>query len=182
VIPRVGLLPKGERQGMRNLGEASRAHRQSGRAEPWCTGGPSPSAEGPSWVERAAGSSVITSAGASDDVTDEQGPTRRSGAPLAKGPFRPASEDRPRPAPLYNPPRPQARDHHLDRTHLLPAPPAPSSPRPIDPHRIRDQHDHTPTQAANPTCHRDAQQSQRTKQRSGRQRSRWQTPPIPRLI
>jgi excisionase family DNA binding protein len=51
-------------------------------------------------------------------------------------------KERPRPAPLDHPPRTPAGDHHLDRTHLPPPTPT-SQPRPIDPHRIRNHHDHT---------------------------------------
>ena len=41
-----------------------------------------------------------------------------------------------------HPRRAPHRDRHLDRTHL-PPPPQAGRPRPIDPHRVRDHHDHT---------------------------------------
>ena len=56
--------------------------------------------------------------------------------------LQPAAEERPRPPPMGHPRTTADRDRHLDRTHLPPSP-APSSTRPIDPHRIRDHHDHT---------------------------------------
>ena len=43
---------------------------------------------------------------------------------------------------LGHPRRAADRDRHLDRTDLPPPPPA-GRPRPIDPHRVRDHHDHT---------------------------------------
>lgn len=52
------------------------------------------------------------------------------------------AEERARPMHLGQPSRPKQRDHHMNRTHLLPTP-TPNPPRPIDTHRIRDQHDPT---------------------------------------
>src|SRR5690606_23949647 len=55
--------------------------------------------------------------------------------------LRPAPEERPEPpTPLGDPRRAPHRDRHLDRTHL-PPPPTPTRPRPLDPHRIRNDHD-----------------------------------------
>ena len=56
--------------------------------------------------------------------------------------LRPAAEERPRPPSLGHPRAAPDRDRHLDRTDL-PPPPTPSRPRPVDPHRIRSNHDHT---------------------------------------
>ena len=56
--------------------------------------------------------------------------------------FAPAAEERPRPPHLGHPPRAADRDRDLDRTDL-PPPPTPRRPRPIDPYRVRDHHDHT---------------------------------------
>ena len=57
-------------------------------------------------------------------------------------PSSPAAEERPRPPPLGHPRGAADRDRHLDRTDLPPPPPTGRS-RPVDPHRIRNHHDHT---------------------------------------
>ncbi|CAA9403602.1 MAG: Transposase, partial [uncultured Propionibacteriaceae bacterium] len=57
--------------------------------------------------------------------------------------LRAAAEERPQPAPLEQPPTAPDRDHHLDRTHL-PPPTTPDPPRPLDPHRVRDNDEQTP--------------------------------------
>lgn len=70
--------------------------------------------------------------------------------------LRPAPEQRPESAPLAHPPRPPHRDRDLDRTDL-PPPPTTSPPGTLDPHRVRDHHDHTGrpsrlTQPVTKTC------------------------------
>ena len=52
-----------------------------------------------------------------------------------------AAEERPRPAALAHPRAAADRDRHLDRTDL-PPPATAGRARPIDPHRIRGNHDH----------------------------------------
>ncbi len=99
----------------------------------------------------------------------------------------PAAEERPRPPPLGHPRRAADRDRHLDRTHLPPTPPA-SRPRPIDPHRIRDDHDHNRhpgglTQPVTRSCSRpqlwvsdrdsEPHVSRTARARFARQRIRW---------
>ncbi|BBY52791.1 hypothetical protein MKOR_00420 [Mycolicibacillus koreensis] len=54
----------------------------------------------------------------------------------------PAAKERPGPPPLEHPRRATDRDRHLDRTHL-PPPAPPDRSRPVDPHRIRSNHDPT---------------------------------------
>src|SRR5215210_498940 len=76
---------------------------------------------------------------------------RRHGIVLRASP-----EQRPRPAPMEHPATAADRDHHLDRAHLSP-PSRPDPPWPVDPHRIRDNHDHTAgpsrlTTAVTKTC------------------------------
>jgi len=51
-----------------------------------------------------------------------------------------AAKERARPPPLVDPRRAPHRDRDLDRTHL-PSPSTPSPPWPLDPDRIRDNHD-----------------------------------------
>ncbi|MFI7088524.1 IS3 family transposase [Streptomyces anulatus] len=73
-------------------------------------------------------------------------------------------QERPRPPYLGHPPGAADRDRHLDRAHL-PSPPAPKTPGPIAPRRVRDHHDpnHSPgcispavTQpCSSPVVHRD---------------------------
>ena len=53
----------------------------------------------------------------------------------------PAPEERPQPPALGHPRRTADRDRDLDREDLSP-PPSTGRPRPIDPHRVRDHHDH----------------------------------------
>jgi transposase InsO family protein len=68
-------------------------------------------------------------------------------------------KERPGPSTLGDAPAAQDRDRHLDRTHLPPPTPT-TTPRPIDPHRIRDHHDPvTRTRSVTTTCHLNVQQT-----------------------
>lgn len=71
------------------------------------------------------------------------GPGRRGRGQRCHGQLlQPAAEERPRPPDLGHPRTPAHRDRHSDRADL-PPPPTPSRPRPMDPDRVRDHHDHT---------------------------------------
>ncbi len=69
------------------------------------------------------------------------------------------AEQRPQPPPMADPRAPEDRDRDLDRTHL-PPPPTTGPPRPLDPDRIRNDHDpnHRPDRL-NQRCHQAVQQS-----------------------
>ena len=75
----------------------------------------------------------------------------------------PAAEERPRPPHLGHPRGAADRDRDLDRADLPPPPPTGRS-RPIDPHRVRDHHDHAShsgcvTQPVTCSCSSGVQQS-----------------------
>src|SRR5699024_2401570 len=76
------------------------------------------------------------------------GPRRRGRGQRSHGELlQPAPDERPRPPALDHPRRTPHRDRHLDRTDL-PPPPTTGRPRTVDPHRVRDHHDH----ASHPGC------------------------------
>jgi putative transposase len=71
----------------------------------------------------------------------------------------PAPEERPEPAHVDHPRRAPDGDRHLDRTHLAPTP-APRRTGPVDPHRVRDHHDHdSQSGCVTNHCHQSVQQT-----------------------
>jgi transposase InsO family protein len=76
------------------------------------------------------------------DMVGSMGRVGAAGDNAAMDSFFPLlQQERPGPAHLDHPRPTPHRDRHLDRADL-PPPPTPGRPGPIDPHRIRDHHDH----------------------------------------
>ena len=94
------------------------------------------------------------------DMVGSMGRARRGRRQRGHGELlQPAAEERARPPPVGHPRGAEDRHGHLDRTDL-PPPPTPSRPRPVDPDRIRSNHDHTGHSGrVNRNCHLIMQQT-----------------------